>query len=371
MWFDHSANNRTGIPAPPFIMAEIGVNHDGDIEKALTLVDAAADAGADAVKTQFFQADLLMGKRAPLASYQQQAGETDPVAMLRRLELDANAHLRIVDRAHARRMRAVVTVFSVELVDAAMALPWDAVKTASPDIVHKPLLEALARSQRPLIVSTGAADEVEVARALRFLQPIVDDAKLAVLHCVSAYPTPDKWASLGGIEAVADITHEITPRACVGYSDHTQREDAGLLAALLGARVLEKHITLDRTAAGPDHAASLDPAQFARYVAHAREVTATSNSRDARKRFAVEPGIALYGQRAKRVLDIERDVRTVSRQSIITSRAIATGERISPDMLTFRRPGAGVSPWDLDTVVGSCATRDIAANEPLTSGDFR
>src|SRR5258705_6094596 len=181
--------NRTIDPEyPPYIIAEIGVNHDGDPDLAVQLVDAAADAGADAIQLQLFEADRLMSAASRLASYQKAAGERDPLEMLRRLELTAPEMAPAVQRAHARNIHAVVTVFSLELVAGAESLGgtgdsgWDAYKTAFPDLINRPMLDALAATDRPLIVSTGAADLAEIAVAVDWLQRRRHAP--ALLHCV-------------------------------------------------------------------------------------------------------------------------------------------------------------------------------------------
>ena len=177
-------SRRPITPANPYIIAELGVNHDGSVDRALALTEAAAAAGADAIKLQFFRTDLLMSRAAKLAAYQHSAGETDPVAMLRRLELSLDDMARVIDRAHRFNIHAIVTVFSVDLVSEAESLPFDAYKTASPDLIHKPLLGALAATGKPLIVSTGASTLDEITRARDWLAPAAE--RLACLQCVSS-----------------------------------------------------------------------------------------------------------------------------------------------------------------------------------------
>lgn len=332
-----------GLQHPPYVIAEIGVNHDGEVSRALELTDAAAEAGADAVKLQFFETDRLMSKAAKLAAYQKAAGETDPIAMLRRLELTLDEMALVVERAHTRGIHAIVTVFSTELVDAAETLAWDAYKTASPDIVNRPLLEALAATGKPMIVSTGASTLDEVVRAVGWLESVRD--RLAVLQCVSSYPAPD--AALGGIGALGKATG-----LSVGYSDHTRRVETGAEAVGAGAVMLERHITYDPRAAGPDHAASLDPAGFARYVCGVR---------------AAFLGVA---EGRKTVLDCEQDVRTVSRQSVVSVDCIVAGTVIRREDLTIKRPGTGILAYRLDEVVGRTAARDIDGDVPIVEEDL-
>lgn len=335
-----------GVGHRAYVIAEIGVNHDGDPSRALLLTDAAADAGADAVKLQLFETDRLMSSAAKLATYQRDAGETDPLSMLRRLELRIDDMAPVVERAHARGLHAIVTVFSVELVEQAETLPWDAYKTASPDLVHEPLLQTLVSTGKPLIISTGASTIDEVQRAAGWLRSAHD--RTAMLQCVSAYPAPA--ASLEGIGAIHEATGLPT-----GYSDHTPSERTGADAVAQGAVMLEKHLTDDRAAPGPDHAASLEPDQMKRYIAaaHAR---------------AVQP--ASQGG-TKPLLDAEQDVRSVSRQSITAARPIPRGRVITREDLTFKRPGIGLEPWRLEGVLGQEAAVDIAIDEPMMPNMIR
>ncbi len=351
--------------APVYIIAELGVNHDGDPQKAVDLVDMAASAGADAVKVQVFRADLLMSRSATLAAYQRDAGEADPVEMLRRLELDEESLKLVIERARGHKMHAIATVFSPGLVGSAERLGFDAYKTASPDIVNKPLLESLAATERPLIVSTGAAELWEVRRAFKWLDSARD--RLTILQCVSCYPTLPEEASIATM-----LTLHAMSGLPVGYSDHTTEEDTGALAVSVGARILEKHLTYDPLAFGPDHGASLGPEAFARYCRAAREE---------RPGVASEIGEAMdsawlardprLGDGQKRVLDCEKDVRKVSRQSLALIRPKKAGETIRRHDMTTMRPGTGLSPALIDEASGRAASRDLEAGEILTSGDVQ
>jgi N,N'-diacetyllegionaminate synthase len=359
-------SRHIGPGHPPYIIAEIGVNHDGSVDRALELVRAADEAKADAIKLQLFSTDLLMSKTAKLAAYQKSAGETDPISMLRRLELSAAQMQPILELAHELGLHAILTVFSVELVAEAEKVrsflgSWDAYKTASPDIINRPLLDALAATGKPLIVSTGAATLEEVQRAARWLAPAHEQHRLALLQCVSSYPTPMDKASLGGIGAIADIF-----RGPVGYSDHTPEIITGSAAVCAGACILEKHLTYSRAAKGPDHAASLTPKDLADYVTGAR-VAHSGMSRAQRDALAARFGAA---DRVKRVLDIERDVRTVSRQSLTTARALAADHVLTSSDLTIKRPGTGIEPFRVSEVVGRRTIRAIEADFPLAESDL-
>lgn len=339
----HIGTLPIGAGHPPYVIAEIGVNHDGRLDRALSLVDAAARAGADAVKFQCFRAAMLLSRAAQLADYQRDHGASGPFDLLQGLELSDDHLAQVIEHAHKLGLHAIVTVFSVELVEPMARLGWDGFKTASPDLIHRPLVEALADTGRPLILSTGAATLDEVRRTLSWLPP---GGFVALMQCVSAYPTPDASAALGAMHALAALTN-----APIGYSDHTVAMDTGALAVAAGAALLEKHLTHDRNATGPDHAASLDPSQFAEYVRLARRAW------------------DMLGSDGKVILPIERDVRSVSRQSIVTTRAVARGERLRREDVTFKRPGGGLEPWRLAEVIGAVASRDLAADVPIRSDD--
>lgn len=327
----------------PYVIAEIGVNHDGSVDRALQLVDAAANAKADAVKLQLFETDRLLSKAAKLAAYQKHSGATDPFAMLRGLELSIDQMKPIVDRAHAKGLHAIVTVFSVELVALAEALRWDAYKTASPDVINKPLIDALIATGKPLIVSCGAATLQEIAQASQW----IGDHPHALMHCVSSYPTPEHETTLA-----ARCAMRCVDSTAIGYSDHTDAVDTGGLAVASGVRLLEKHLTYDRKAKGPDHAASLDPAGFAEYV------------RLAQRAFT------MLGKREKVVNAIEQDVRHVSRQSLTTTRSLKVDHVLLREDMTIKRPGTGLPPWTMERVIGRRLVRTVDADMPLMEADL-
>ena len=369
----NAASRTIGLGAPPYVIAEIGVNHDGSVERAVQLVDAAADAGADAVKLQMFKAEMLMSGASRLAAYQAEAGERDPLAMLKRLELPDAGFEAVAKRCRERGVHAIVTVFSVELVEQAERVRgggggWDAYKTASPDIIHKPLLEALQSTGKPLIVSTGAATIDEVSRVIGWLSAAHREGRLALLQCVSSYPTPRERAALGGIAAVQQVFD-----GPVGYSDHTADRFTGASAVAMGACILEKHLTYDTKAQGPDHAASLDPVEFAVYVAAAKnnwnlaEGKIEYDAFNGELRAATDRrSLAIDHPIGKSLLPIEQDVRSVSRQSIVAACAIKQGDAITREMLTFKRPGTGIEPFRIGEVVGARAAHAVEADTPLT-----
>ncbi len=328
---------------PPYIIAELGVNHDGSPARALDLVEAARGAGACAVKVQWFEARRLVSRAAWLAEYQRSTAARGPHDLLEKLELGAGDLARVAARARELGMHAIATVFSPEHAGIA-AEHFDALKVASPDVVNRPLIDAMMRTGRPLLVSTGASDAGEVRQVTAWLrgQPHV------LLHCVSAYPVPDSAAGLAGRIAM----QRINPQA-LGYSDHTTALDTGALAVASGACLLEKHLTWDRGADGPDHGASLDPAAFGQYVEMAHRAW------------------TMLGETRKAVQPIEFEVREVSRQSLTATSALPRGHVLSAGDLTVKRPGVGIAPARLEEVVGRRLGRAVEADMPLRDEDLQ
>ncbi|MCB9853879.1 MAG: N-acetylneuraminate synthase family protein [Phycisphaerales bacterium] len=331
--------------AAPYVIAEIGVNHDGSIEKARALIDAAKYAGANAIKLQIFSADSLASEDAATCRYQQKNTQSADSQrdMLRRLELPRDALLKL--RAHTRDVAIdfIATPFGIpELEFLAAELDPGAVKIASPDLVNIPLLRAAANTGKRIIVSTGASEWEEIVAAVELLHELRNDGRLALLHCVSAYPTPAAQIQLAVIRRMIDQF-----RLPVGFSDHTMEIETGAYAVLAGASILEKHITLDRKAPGPDHAASLEPARFADYVRQARQAA------------------IMLGRSERTCLDIERDVRSLARGRLVARRTIMKGATITADALMVQRPGDGIPPTELGRVVGRTAARRIDGACPL------
>ncbi len=333
-------SREIGPGHPPYIIAEAGVNHGGSVEVAMRMIEAARPSGVDAIKLQLFDADRLLSKAAKLAIYQKRSGADDPLALLRALQLPAAQLAHLARCAHDNGMSAIVSIFNIELVEEAQTAdePFDAYKTASTDIINKPLIDALIGTQKPLILSTGAAEPEEIAEASTWL----GDRSHLFMQCVSSYPTPDEDARLAGREALMLIS----PHA-LGYSDHTTAVDTGAMAVAGGACLLEKHYTLDRNAQGPDHASSLDPNGLAEYVRLAHRAW--------RMRGPIE----------KVVSAIERDVRLVSRQSLTTTRRLLAGHVISCEDITIKRPGTGISPAYLDMTIGRTVAIAVEADMPL------
>jgi N-acetylneuraminate synthase/N,N'-diacetyllegionaminate synthase len=338
-----SIGERTiGTDSPVLVIAEIGVNHDGSVERALKLVSIAAAAGADAVKLQVFRADRLMNRTSAFAEYQRdRVNDADPIAMLRRFELSDEAVGQITAKIQSLGLIPIATPFSPEDVPLLERLNLPAIKIASPDLVNLPLLKTAGRSGKPLLVSTGAATIAEVQRTVGWL--IAWGVPFALLHCTSSYPVEACDTNLSWIGELADRFD-----VPAGFSDHTTDVLSGALAVAAGACVIEKHLTYDRSADGPDHSASADPSQFADYVKLIRSAE------------------SLRGKPGKRLLRCEEDVRTVSRQSLVITRTMAPGEIITEACLAVQRPGTGIPASEIDRILGRRVRVAISAGTMLS-----
>jgi N-acetylneuraminate synthase len=347
------------VAGSPFVIAEAGVNHNGKLDLALQLVDAAAHAKADAVKFQTFRADAIVTRAAPKAAYQERApvDEASQLEMLKNLELDLAAHRAIAKRCSERGIEFMSTPFDLESVAMLDELGVRRFKVPSGELTNPPLLRAVARTGKPLIVSTGMATLGDVELALSVLarelapelgenalwNPKAQDilrARVTLLHCTTEYPAPPEAANLRAMATLASAFG-----LPVGYSDHTEGPAISIAAVALGAVVIEKHITLDRTMRGPDHAASLETKDLAEFVRSLRAACAALG--DGRK----VPQPAEIGNRA------------IARRSLVAKRSIARGEAYSPENLTLKRPGTGVPSSQWDAMIGRPANRAYAPDE--------
>ena len=327
------------------IIAEAGVNHNGDVSMAERMVDAAAAAGADFVKFQTFKAERLLRVDAQKAEYQKRGGDAgeSQYAMIRRLELDEPAHRRLLARCRERGIGFLSTPFDADSARMLAEMGVEYMKVPSGEAVNLPLLRAIAALGRPVILSTGMCDLAEVRQALDALVAAgAPPESVTVLHCNTEYPTPFEDVNLRAMQAMAEALG-----VAVGYSDHTPGIEIPVAAVALGATVVEKHFTLDRSLPGPDHAASLEPGELAAMVRAIRNVERA------------------LGDGVKRASPSELKNRSVARRSIVAARDIRAGEVLAPEMLAAKRPGDGVSPMRWDEVVGSTAVRDFARDEPI------
>ncbi len=338
-----------GQGEPCYVIAEAGVNHNGELHLARRLIDATAKAGADAVKFQTFDADRLAGADAPKAAYQQQT--TDPVQsqrdMLAALQLSADDHRVLIDHCRSRRITFLSSPFDERSADLLIDLGVAAIKLGSGELTNGPLLRHVGAAGRPVLLSTGMSTIDEVAEAVDVLRAAGCD-ELVLLHCVSSYPAPPQAANLRTMAAMRDRFG-----VPVGWSDHCPGHTTALAAAAAGAAVIEKHLTLDRAMPGPDHAASIEPDEFARMVRAIRDIDAA------------------LGDGAKRPMPCEADTRAVARRSVVTACDIPQGTAIEPTMLTSMRPAAGISPMKLDALIGRRAARDLRAGHMLEWTDVQ
>ncbi|MCH6231366.1 N-acetylneuraminate synthase family protein [Microbacterium sp. CFH 31415] len=358
---------------PVFVIAEAGVNHNGSLDTAKELVDLAASAGADAVKFQTFSADNLALESAAMADYQRRSDDDvrSQHDLLRQLELSHDEFRALRDHCDMRGIRFLSTAFDLDGLDFLVDdLGIPLVKIASGDLTFAPLLVAAGRTGLPVILSTGMADLGEIARALRFLAAGLAQAHgilertvrltpevlelawarreefvafaehVTIFHCTTQYPAADENLDLRALQTIgATFGHR------VGYSDHSLGSLASVLAVGLGAVAVEKHFTLDTSAEGPDHAASLDPDALRAYVADLRRVP------------------TMLGSTEKRPHPVEEGNRAVVRRSLVAARDIDAGATIGEDDLVCFRPASGRSAFDFWEVVGTPAGRSYTRGE--------
>lgn len=319
-----------GVGAPCYVIAEAGVNHNGDMMMARQLVDAAVAAGADAVKFQTFRASTLVTAAAPKAAYQ--LTTTDPgesqFAMLKRLELAEEAHHALIAYCRERGIQFLTTPFDETTADLVASLALPVIKVPSGEVTNLPFLAHVGRTGQAIILSTGMATLEEVTEAVQTLRA-AGTKDLVLLHCVSNYPADPAVVNLRAMKTLAD-----TFAVPVGYSDHTMGNDVSLGAVAMGACVIEKHLTLDRELPGPDHRASAEPAEFAALVRGIR---------------AIESAL---GTGVKAPAASEAEVARVARKSVVAARALAAGSVLTDEMLAVRRPGTGLAPQERARLVG-------------------
>lgn len=334
------------------VIAEAGVNHDGDLQQAKELVSAAAEAGADYVKFQTFHSGDLAVKNAPKSGYQKKGSPAaeGQLEMLRRLELPDDSFAMLREYAESLRIGFMSSPFDLRSINVLAELGLPTVKIPSGEINNLPYLRAIASRGWDILLSTGMSTEEEIRGAL---DVIVRAGKAAssvtLLHCTTEYPAPVEEANLLAIPYMRDKFPEC---AGIGFSDHTPGIETALGAVALGASIIEKHFTLDKSFSGPDHAASLDPAELKSLT---RGVAAMSLAR---------------GHAAKTVAPAERQNRFLVRKSIVASRNIAAGEIFSADNLAIKRPGTGLSPMRWDEVLGRMAKHDISCDALLEEADI-
>lgn len=325
------------------IIAEAGVNHNGDMDLAKRLVDAALDAGADMVKFQTFNAERLATQDAAKAGYQKNTtSETESqFDMLRKLELSTKMHEDLIFYCKKQKIEFFSTAFDIPSLDYLSALGFQRYKIPSGEITNLPYLRHIGAFAKPIILSTGMANMGEIEAALDILEKAGTPRHLiTILHCNTEYPTPMNDVNL---HAMCNIRDAFGVK--VGYSDHTKGIEVPIAAVALGATVIEKHLTLDRTMDGPDHMASIEPDEFKAMV------RAIRNIEDA------------MGDGIKRPSPSEIKNKPIARKSLVASKAIKAGECFSPDNVTVKRPGTGINPMRWDEIIGQMAIKDYQADE--------
>lgn len=323
------------------IIAEAGVNHCGDLELAMKMVDAAKEAGADYVKFQTFIPKNLVSGFAEKAEYQKKTtGEHESqLQMLEKLSLSNDNFIDIKKRCEKVGIGFISTPFDIESINFLEKLDMDFWKIPSGEVTNLPYLEAIARTGRKVVMSTGMCELEEILDAVKVLEENgARDVKL--LHCNTQYPTPFEYVNLSAMKEIESYT-----KKKVGYSDHTQGIEVAIAAVAMGATIIEKHFTLDKNMVGPDHCASLEPEELKAMIVAVRNLEKA------------------LGDGKKRITESEKENKVVVRKSIVASKKIKKGEIFSECNLTTKRPGNGISPMKWYEVIGKAADRDFDKDE--------
>lgn len=326
------------------IIAEAGVNHNGNMELAVRLIDIAAKAGADYIKFQTWKSESIVSRYAPKAKYQSEAtgkGET-MLGMVKKLELSFDDFRALKAHCQKAGIGFLSTPFDIESAEFLFSLGVDAIKISSGELTNLPLLEVIASFPNPILLSTGMCTLEEIEDAVSVLQRGFTKA-ITILHCNTQYPTPMKDVNLRAMQ-----TLKARFGFPVGLSDHSQGIEVPIAAAALGAQVIEKHFTLSHELAGPDHRASADPNELANMIRCIRNIELA------------------MGTGEKTVTASERENMAAARKSIVAARGILKGEIFTPDNIAAKRPGTGISPMKWHEVIGTVAKQDFGVDELIT-----
>ena len=327
------------------IIAEAGVNHNGEMRLAKKLIDAAVEAGVDYIKFQTFSADRIVTRTASKAHYQKSSSDSyeSQYEMLKRLELSYEMHLELIEYCDQQSIKFLSTGFDIESVKLLVELGQQLIKIPSGEITNLPLLRYVGSLNLPVILSSGMSTLAEIGDALSILEESgLGRNQVVVLHCTTEYPTPFNEVNLA---AMANIRRTFGVK--VGYSDHTSGTEVSIAAVALGACVIEKHFTMDRLLVGPDHKASLQPDELASLVSGIRNVETSIGSE------VKEPT-------ASEIKNI-----TTARKSLVAGENIKKGELLSVNNVVVKRPGGGISPMHWDRLIGEIAVRDYLADEMI------
>jgi N,N'-diacetyllegionaminate synthase len=346
-----------------FVIAEAGVNHNGSLEVAMKMVDSAVAAGADAVKFQAFRAERLVTKTAAKAAYQIENTGSDEsqYEMLKKLELTVDDNKKLIDYCKKKKILFMSTPFDDNNADMLDDLGLEVFKVGSGEITNKPLVQHIARKNKPMIISTGMSYLAEAAKAVQWIEEVrkpYEDAvifadklfpySLVLLHCVTNYPALPDEVNLLAMRTMREAFH-----LPVGYSDHTMGTEISIAAVAMGAVVIENHLTLNKEMEGPDHKASLEPGEFSCLVRAIRNVE-----------NAIGDGI-------KKPSAHEKDTRRIVRKSLVLTRDVRSGEMLRLSDLAVKRPGTGISPEFRELVVGMKVTHDLLYDCTLLWDDLK
>lgn len=323
------------------IIAEAGVNHNGSFDFAKKMIDVAAECGVDYIKFQTFKSENLVTSTASKADYQKENTKNDDtqLSMLKKLELSQDDFKELSLYAKEKNIGFISTPFDLESLDFLKTLNMDFWKVPSGEITNYPYLVRIAKSKMPVVMSTGMCELDEIKEALEVLRANGCN-EIKLLHCNTMYPTPYDDVNLRAMET---LKQEF--KVEVGYSDHTQGIEVPIAAVALGATVIEKHFTLDKSMEGPDHAASLDPAELKEMVKSIRNIEKA------------------LGTREKTVTESEKSNKAVARKSIVAACNIKKGEVFTEDNLTTKRPGTGISPMEWEKIIGTTSTKDYKKDD--------
>jgi N-acetylneuraminate synthase len=329
----------------PFIIAEIGVNHNGSVELAKKLIDAAHDANVDAVKFQTFKAWECSSKFAPLAEYQKNEAETQ-YKLLEELELDFADFADLKEYAESLGLVFLSTPDGQTSLDFLCDIGVKAIKIASGELTNIPFLTSIAFKKLPIILSTGMGTLEEVDEAINALK-LAGTSDIMLMHCLTEYPAPAEECNLKAIQTMKEAF-----QLPVGFSDHTIGNEAAIIATALGAQILEKHVTLDKRMKGPDHAASIEPDELKDYV------------------DAIRKTVSMLGNGIKVPSKSELKNIPLVRRSLVAAKSIKAGESLTGDKVAIKRPANGIEPKQLINALGRRVLRDLSEDEPITWNDL-
>ncbi len=343
MVIDLNTTQKDSIISKTLVIAEAGVNHNGDIQRAKKLIDFASDAGADIVKFQTFKAENLVVRSAEKAQYQKRLTNhsESQFDMIKKLELSKSDHFELIQHCTKRNIQFLSTAFDIDSIDFLMEIDVPFLKIPSGEITNLPYLRHIGSMRKPVIMSTGMSDLYEISSAIKILcEQGLKKKDITVLHCNTEYPSPVEDVNL---RAMLTIKKKLDVE--VGYSDHTLGIEVPVAAVALGATVIEKHFTLDRNDSGPDHAASLEPGELNSMVEKIRNIEKA------------------LGSNVKKPSKSEKKNIIIARKSLVAKTNINRGEKFSSENLTAKRPGSGISPMKWDSVIGKVSNFNFAEDD--------